>query len=88
MAARSLIFSCSQGEISRFTAEPDAFSLFSRALAETISVDNPAATFGEVIEELQKKLNQLAEKNGKHRQKIRTISESGPGDKRLSIQIL
>jgi len=84
----AFVFSCSPGELSRFISGPDTFSLFSRALAETISVDNPAANFNEVIAELQKRLNQLADKNGKPRQTIRTIYESSPGDKRLIDRVL
>ena len=69
----AFIFSCSAGEVSRFIRKKsEAFSLFSRALAETIRSDNPVSTFGEVAENLQENLNKLADEYGKQRQTIDT----------------
>lgn len=71
----AFIFSCGPGEVSHYVAKPEAFSLFSRALAETISVNNPAMTFREVTDEIQKKLKQLAKENGKPIQSVIINSE-------------
>ena len=92
----AFIFSCGPGEVSHYVAMPEAFSLFSRALAETISVNNPATTFGEVTSEIQKKLKQLAGENGKPLQtvvidsefKINLESESIPRNNRLFNRII
>jgi Tfp pilus assembly protein PilF len=84
----AFIFSCQEGEVSRFVRGPTGFSLFSRALAETFHIDSPAATFREVIEEIQRRLDELADKNDKPRQTIKISSELGPGDLRLFDRVI
>ena len=79
----AFVFSCSPGEVSRFIATPEGFSLFSRALAETIDANNPARTFGEIISQVQTRLDELTVKYGKPRQKLRVRSESEINDDRL-----
>jgi hypothetical protein len=77
------IFACDAGEVSRFIPGEKGFSLFSRALAETIDANYPAKTFGDLKRELQNKINELADKTKKPKQTIRVLAESGSESIRL-----
>jgi hypothetical protein len=80
------IFACDAGEVSRYIAGENGFSLFSRALAETISANYPAKTFGDLKIELQNKMDELADVNRKPRQKIRVLAESSSESIRIDLK--
>jgi hypothetical protein len=84
------IFSCGPGEVSRFVPGEDGFSLFSRALSDTLLNCRPESTltFGRVSREVQRRVDELADKYEKKRQSVRIIAESGSDDSALmSVQI-
>ena len=80
------IFACDAGEVSRYISGENGFSLFSRALAETIDANYPAKTFGDLKKELQNKMNELADENKKPKQKIRVLTESSSKSIRIDLK--
>jgi hypothetical protein len=81
----AFIFACGEGEVSRYVPGTGGFSLFSRALADTLSPEDPAVTFSEIIESLQDRLNALADASGKPRQTVRVRQETGVADGALEM---
>jgi len=78
------IFACESGEVSRFVNDgTDHFSLFSRALSEVIHVDSAASSLREILNDTQKTLDELADRHGKHRQKIRYHCEMSVEDEKF-----
>ena len=71
----AVIFACEQGEVSRFVPGEQGFSLFSRALADTIRSEYPEKNFNALITSLQRRLDALADAHGKPRQTIRVRTE-------------
>lgn len=74
----SIVFSCEPGQYAGYVSGVSGFSLFSRAIAESISLAHPARTLKQVIGDAQKVLDELSRTNSKPRQTIRFSGESDP----------
>lgn len=84
------VYACGPGEVCRYVGGPEGFSLFSRALAEILQEPRSALpmTFGRVRNEVQKRLDELADQHRKERQNVRIVSESGTSEGNLlAIQL-
>jgi len=75
------VFACGPGEVSRYVSGAEGFSLFSRALSDTLNTNSALGmTFSRVRTEVQKRVDELADKYQKKRQHIRVVSEEGAID--------
>jgi Caspase domain len=83
----SIVFSCRPGQYSYYVSgRASGFSLFSNALAQTLAIDNPARTLGQVIDSTQKLMLSLAREHDKGSQTISLQTEtSATGDPRDQI---
>jgi hypothetical protein len=75
------VYACSAGEVSRFAGGNEGFSLFTRALSDTLSEGRAASalTFDRVCDQTQKRLNELADEYEKKRQVLHVSSEGTAG---------
>ncbi len=74
----SIVFSCKAGEYSHYVSGARGFSLFSRAVAQVLSIDHAAQTLQEVIDGAQALVGDLASQYDKPRQTIAHLVESNP----------
>jgi hypothetical protein len=72
----SIVFSCRPGELSRYVSGPEGFSLFSRAVASALSIQNPARTLGQVIADAQTAVDELRKQYNKQPQQITLRTEA------------
>ena len=71
-----LVFSCGPGQVSQYVRGEDGFSLFTKALVQSLEPAHPAIKLNEVLQSVQENINTLAEKHGKKVQKVRRLLES------------
>jgi hypothetical protein len=79
------VFGCSPGQVCRYTAGADGFSLFSRALA--LGIGQMPRTINDLLTAAQNELNALCAREKMPAQKVYQRSESAVGDNLLDRPI-
>ncbi len=75
-----VVFACGPGQVSQYVGEEEGFSLFSKALAEVIDPQHPAASLEDVLNATQEKLTSLVAEYQKQFQQVHRSFESAVGD--------
>ncbi len=79
-----VVFACGPGQVSQYVGEDEGFSLFSKALAEVLDPQYPAASLEDVLKATQERLSSLVAEHQKQSQQVHRSFESAVGDDTFS----
>ena len=82
-----IVFACHAGQVSQYIEGEHGFSLFTKAIAESIGPESPYYTIEDILEDAQMRLNALVTEYNKKEQIIRYSVENSVGKDVLSLPI-